>query len=106
MSEAITPELFEHLVQLAALELSAEEADYLRRELNNQLNAVHELEAIHVNDSTPVTTHGVPYTSQTSPPAREDEWIPYPHPEDILVQAPETEDGYIAVPEIPHTDLE
>ena len=37
MTDEITPELFEHLVELAALEITPEEADYLQRELNNQL---------------------------------------------------------------------
>lgn len=104
--EAIDRELFDHLVQLAALELEPVEAEYLRRELNNQLDAIRELEAIPLESDTPVTSHGVPYTEQSSPPIREDEWIPYPEPEAILEQAPETEDGYLVVPEIPHTELE
>lgn len=105
-SETITPELFNHLVQLAALDLSSNEAEYLRKELNNQLKAINELEAIPLKIETRITSHGVPYTAQTTPAIRSDEWIPNPHPEDILSQAPETENGYIVVPEIPHTDLE
>lgn len=104
--EPITPELFEHLVQLAALELSQEEAAYLREQLNNQLKAIHELEAIPVEVDTPATSHGVPYTSETRPPPRPDDWLLCPNPEDILAQAPETEDGYIVVPDIPHIELE
>jgi len=104
--EEITPEVFDHLVELAALELEPDEADYLRRELNNQLKAIHELEAIPLDEATPVATHGVPYKPDIRPPARADEWLPYPYPEDILDQAPETDDGYIVVPEIPHTELE
>jgi aspartyl/glutamyl-tRNA(Asn/Gln) amidotransferase C subunit len=102
----ITPDLFEHLVGLAALELSPDEAEYLRRELNNQLKAIHELEAIPLDADMPMTSHGVPYTPQISPTLREDEWLPDPHPENIVRQAPETEDGYIIVPDIPHTELE
>jgi aspartyl/glutamyl-tRNA(Asn/Gln) amidotransferase C subunit len=104
--EEITPELFEHLVILAALELTSDEAEYLRRELNNQLKAIHELEAIPLEAGIPATSHGVSYTPQTSPPMREDEWLPEPHPEEILAQAPEVDDGYVIVPEIPHTELE
>lgn len=104
--EAIDRELFDHLVQLAALELGPMEAEYLRRELNNQLDAIRELEAIPLEGDTPVTSHGVPYTEQSTPPIREDEWVPYPDPEAILEQAPETEEGYLVVPEIPHTELE
>jgi aspartyl/glutamyl-tRNA(Asn/Gln) amidotransferase C subunit len=93
-------------VELAALELEPGEAEYLRRELNNQLKAIHELEAIPLDEDTPAATHGVPYTADIRPPARTDEWLPYPHPQDILEQTPDTDDGYIVVPEIPHTELE
>jgi aspartyl-tRNA(Asn)/glutamyl-tRNA(Gln) amidotransferase subunit C len=106
MTETISPETFAHLVNLAALQLTEEEAEYIRQQLNNQLKAVHELEAIPLEDDVPVTSHGVPYTVEISPPPREDTWHPYPNPEEILGQTPEIDDGYIIVPEIPHTDLE
>jgi aspartyl/glutamyl-tRNA(Asn/Gln) amidotransferase C subunit len=106
MTDEITPEIFDHLVLLAALELSPEEAEYLRRELNNQLKAIHELEAIPLDAATPVTSHGVPYTPEITPPTRTDEWTPYPTPREITAQAPETDEGYIIVPEIPHTELQ
>lgn len=106
MTDTITPELFNHLIQLAALELLPEEAEYLRRELNNQLKAIHELEVIPVDSSILVTSHGVPYTPEIIPPIRADDWVPYSNPEDILAQAPETEEGYIVVPDIPHIELE
>jgi aspartyl/glutamyl-tRNA(Asn/Gln) amidotransferase C subunit len=106
MTDSISKETFDHLVTLAALELEPEEAEYLRAQLNNQLKAIHELEAIPLDQSTPLTSHGVPYTPDITPPAREDEWKPYPAPQDIIAQAPETDDGYIVVPEIPHTELE
>jgi aspartyl/glutamyl-tRNA(Asn/Gln) amidotransferase C subunit len=106
MSDLISVETFNHLVGLAALELDEEQAEYLRRELNNQLKSIKELEAIPLDDEIVVTSHGVPYTAATSPLPREDVWQPYPAPEEILAQAPETEDGYIVVPDIPHTTLE
>ena len=105
MSDEITPELFTHLVELAALELSAEEGEYLRRELNNQLKAIHELEAIPLDPATPIASHGVPYTPDTSPAIREDIVQAYPDPARLLKTAPETEAGYIVVPDIPHQDL-
>jgi aspartyl/glutamyl-tRNA(Asn/Gln) amidotransferase C subunit len=113
MTEQITPEIFEHLVALAALELSPAEAEYLRRQLNNQLKAIHELEAIPLAADTPVTSHGVPYTPETTPPIREDELAFAPAAEHsaqtiseaILAQAPESDERYIVVPEIPHTEL-
>lgn len=105
MTDTITPELFQHLVKLAALELGAEEAEYIRRQLNNQLKAINELAAIPLDDTTNVTSHGVPYTPQITPATRLDDWLPNSRPEDILEQAPQVEDGYIIVPEIPHTEL-
>ncbi len=106
MNDSISRETFDHLVGLAALELDQEQAAYLLRELNNQLKAIHELEAIPLDPSTPVTSHGVPYTVENSPPPREDEWRPHPDPAEIIAQAPESQDGYIVVPDIPHTTLE
>ena len=106
MTDTITQEMFAHLVGLAALQLDAEEAEYLRQQLNNQLNAIHELEAIPVEEDVPIASHGVPYTPATSPAPRKDDWAPYPYPKDILDQAPQAEDGYIIVPDIPHTNLE
>jgi len=105
MTEPILPDLFNHLVQLAALELSPEEAEYLRRELNNQLKAIHELEAIPLGAEIPAASHGISYTVDTSSSIRQDEWHPHPNPDEILEQAPETDEGYIIVPDIPHTEL-
>jgi aspartyl-tRNA(Asn)/glutamyl-tRNA(Gln) amidotransferase subunit C len=105
MNEIITPELFQHLVQLAALELNPDEAEYLRKELNNQLKAIQDLEAIPLEKDTPITSHGVPYTAETTPPLRDDKWIPDPAVREIMSQTPQSEDGYIIVPDIPHIDL-
>jgi aspartyl-tRNA(Asn)/glutamyl-tRNA(Gln) amidotransferase subunit C len=105
MTDEITPELFDHLVELAALELQPSEGEYLRRQLNNQLKAIQELAAIPLDESIPVASHGVPYTLDMSPAPRPDEWRPEAHPARLLEAAPETEDGLIVVPEIPHEDL-
>ena len=105
MSDEITPELFHHLVELAALELSADEAEYLRRQLNNQLKAIHELQAIPLDPATPVASHGVPYTAAISPALREDVVQSHLDPARLLKTAPETDDGYIIVPDIPHQNL-
>ena len=106
MSDLIDPETFAHLVDLASLELDPAEAEYIRRQLNNQLTAIHELEAIPLEANTNLTSHGVPFTPDISPALRIDEWIPSPYADAILEQAPETADRYIIVPEIPHTTLE
>jgi aspartyl/glutamyl-tRNA(Asn/Gln) amidotransferase C subunit len=105
MSEQITPEIFDHLVDLAALALDEKQAEYLRKQLNNQLKAIHELEAIPVNAEIPISLHGVPYTAENSAAPREDVWHAYPDSKDILAQAPQLEDDYIVVPDIPHTTL-
>ncbi|MCS7246994.1 MAG: aspartyl/glutamyl-tRNA amidotransferase subunit C [Anaerolineales bacterium] len=102
----ITPELFDHLVELAALELSPHEAEYLRRELNNQLRALQELVAVPLDPDIPPALHGINYPREIRPPLRNDEWIPSSHVETILKQAPELEERYVVVPEIPHQDLE
>jgi aspartyl-tRNA(Asn)/glutamyl-tRNA(Gln) amidotransferase subunit C len=105
MSEQITPEVFSHLVELAALELTPEEAEYLRGQLNNQLAAIDDLSQVPLDPDTPVASHGVPYTPATSASIRADEWHPHPDPAKLLKGAPEVDDGYIVVPEIPHQDI-
>jgi aspartyl/glutamyl-tRNA(Asn/Gln) amidotransferase C subunit len=106
MTEKIERDTFEHLVELAALELDEEEAEYLRQELNNQLTAIQELAAIPLQEYTHPTSHGVPYTENIRLALREDDWISCPNPEEILAQAPDLEENYIVVPDIPHTDLD
>ena len=105
MSEQITPEIFNHLVDLAALELSADQAEYLRKQLNNQLKSIHELEAIPLEGDIPISLHGVPFEAAESAGPREDEWHPYADTKAILSQTPQLEDDYIVVPDIPHTSL-
>ncbi len=105
MTEEITREIFDKIVELAALELSEEESEYLRKELNNQLTSVAELAAIPLDEDTPIASHGVSYPDETSPEMREDKHDPFKNPEEILAQAPETQDGYIVTPDVPHEDL-
>jgi aspartyl/glutamyl-tRNA(Asn/Gln) amidotransferase C subunit len=106
MSDSIDRETFDHLVGLAALELDQQQADYLLRELNNQLKAIRELVAIPLDESVPANLHGVDYTIADSPPLREDTWQPHENPGEIIAQAPDAREGYIVVPDIPHTTLE
>jgi aspartyl-tRNA(Asn)/glutamyl-tRNA(Gln) amidotransferase subunit C len=105
LTAAITPEIFDHLVELAALALDEQEAAYLRRELNGQLKAIRELEAIEVPDEIDITSHGVPYTREISAPLREDVVESCKEAQDILEQGPEVEDLYFVVPDIPHEEL-
>lgn len=104
--QEFTVEIFNHLVQLAAFELEADEAIYLRNELNSQLKSIRELEAIEVDEGIPITSHGVPYTDAISLALREDEIELSEEADDILEQAPEVDDRYIVSPDIPHEELE
>ncbi|MCW5876246.1 MAG: hypothetical protein KIS85_05115 [Anaerolineales bacterium] len=106
MAEEISPELFNHLVELAALELTAEEGEYLRGELNNQLKAIDELAAIEIPEGTPLAAHGVPFPPELRPAARADETSSAGLNAEILAGAPETDDGYLQVPGIPHEELD
>ena len=106
MTEYISRETFNHLVNLAALELEAAEADYLLQQMNNQLKVIAELAAIPLDDDAAITSHGVRYTPEISPAPRPDEWQAYPDPTGIVAQAPQSADRYIVEPDIPHTTLE
>jgi len=104
--ESIDDRVFQHLVQLAALELRADEAEYLRRELNAQLAAIRNLEAIQIAADLPITSHGVPYSPAIRPAPRPDQIQPSELADAILGQAPEVLDRYIVVPDLSRTDLE
>ncbi len=106
MKEKITPDVFRRLVDLAALELSEKEAEYLRQELNNQLVSIEILEGIPIDEDVQAAPRGVPYPPERSPQPREDEVIADPNREEILDQAPEREKGYIVVPDISQEELE
>ncbi|MCJ7696602.1 MAG: aspartyl/glutamyl-tRNA amidotransferase subunit C [Anaerolineaceae bacterium] len=104
--EQITPEVFEHLVNLAALALDPSQSEYLRSELNNQLKAIHELMAIPIDESMPLASHGVVINQENMPKLRQDIWQACENAEEIIAQAPVSEGGYIIVPEIPHEDMD
>jgi aspartyl/glutamyl-tRNA(Asn/Gln) amidotransferase C subunit len=106
LPEEITPELFNHLVELAALELTPEESEYLRRELNRQLASIHTLAAIPIPDDVEPAARGVSYPAEIRPLAREDVHIPSENVQAILAQVPQLDEGYIVVPEIPREELE
>ena len=107
MPDDISPELFDRLAELAALELKPDEKEYLRGQLNGQLRAIHELERIPMPDGVPPAAHGVPYPPENRPPLRQDEaWVDGGLAERILAQAPQADEGYFVVPDIPHEALE
>jgi aspartyl/glutamyl-tRNA(Asn/Gln) amidotransferase C subunit len=73
--------------------------------LNNQLKAIHELERIEAPEDAPPAAHGVAFANAIRPALRDDIPQPSTAADAILRQAPETEEGYFVVPDIPHTDL-
>lgn len=104
--QIITQEIFEHLVRLAQFELDEGEAKYLREQLNVQLKSIRQLEAIELEEGTPITSHGVPYGPDIRPDTRPDLIESSGLADDILEQGPEREDRYFVVPDIPHEELE
>jgi aspartyl-tRNA(Asn)/glutamyl-tRNA(Gln) amidotransferase subunit C len=103
--EEISEDIFSHLVDLAAFHLEDVEAVYLRRELNGQLKAIGELDAIDVDPDVPITSHGVPYTAAMRLPLRQDRIEPSTMADDILEQAPEVDERSVVVPDIPHEEI-
>ncbi len=97
MTKRITPELFDKLVGLAALELSVEERAYLFEEMNHQLASVEAISQILLPAEIEPSLHGL--ESQGAPP-RADLWERFPDPAAIIALAPETEDGMISVPDV------
>jgi aspartyl-tRNA(Asn)/glutamyl-tRNA(Gln) amidotransferase subunit C len=106
MTERISREDFQKLADLASLELPEEEAEYLRKELNNQLISIEVLESIPIDAEISSAAHGLPYTDSNSPQPRSDVTRMDSHREEILAQAPELEEGYIVVPDIAQEELE
>ena len=105
MDDQISIEVFNRLVELAALELNEEQAGYLHKQLNNQLRAIHELASIPIDNSLEANLHGVPYIAEARPALREDKAKNCEDTASILSQVPQYQDGLIIVPDIPHTTL-
>jgi aspartyl/glutamyl-tRNA(Asn/Gln) amidotransferase C subunit len=104
--EPVTAEIFSHLVQLAQIELTEDEAEYLRAELNGQMNAIRELESIELPPGVAITSHGVPYEAAIRPALREDKAQTSDLADLILAGAPQLKERYLVVPDIPHVELE
>ena len=102
----ISREIFNHLVDLAELELDEGQAAYLLAQMNAQLNAINALVSIPLDAAITGSTHGVSYGSETRPALRADQPDPFKDSAAIVAGSPQHEDGYIVVPDIPHTTLE
>jgi len=106
LEKNISRETFEHLVDLAEFKLEESEAAYLLKEMNAQLGAIDQLAAINLDEGVQPAARGVPYPKERRQALREDDPEPFADPESINCQATETRDGYVVVPDIPHTTLE
>jgi aspartyl/glutamyl-tRNA(Asn/Gln) amidotransferase C subunit len=104
--DLIPREVFDHLVDLAAFELAEDEKTYLHEQMNHQLDAIRELEAIPLPENLAITTHGVEYGKDGKSALRNDTWIACENTNEILEQAPDLQNGYIVVSDIPTTELE
>jgi len=102
----ISRETFDHLVDLAEFKLEESESQYLLKEMNAQLGAIDRMEAITLDEELPLASRGVPYPPERKQVLRADKEQSFENPGKIIAQAPETRDGYIVVPDIPHTTLE
>lgn len=90
---AITRETVEHIARLARLELTADEAARMERDLSKILDYVETLSGLD--------TSGVPETAHVAvdvAPLREDRTAPGVPTETALSQAPRTAGGGFAVP--------
>ena len=76
------------------------------RELNNQLVSIRELAAIPLDDDVEPAARGVAYTADSTPDIRADVATGSKDADAILAQAPQVEERYIVVPEIPREVLD
>lgn len=95
--DKITPELFEKMVDLAALELTEDESVYLLTEMNHQLASLNELSQVPLAPDLQPSLHGIDVKGAGP---RADVWTPFPHPEAIVALAPVSEEGMVAVPDV------
>jgi aspartyl-tRNA(Asn)/glutamyl-tRNA(Gln) amidotransferase subunit C len=91
----ITLKDVEYVANLAKLELSEEEKKRFKKELNNIIRYVDQLNELN--------TENVPITSQViflQNVLREDEVLPSLSPDEALANAPEKKDGFFKVPRV------
>ncbi|MDQ0314731.1 Asp-tRNA(Asn)/Glu-tRNA(Gln) amidotransferase subunit GatC [Amorphus orientalis] len=84
-----------HVAKLARLAVTDEEADKLTTELNGILAFVDELAEVDVTDVPPMTA-----VVATAMKMREDKVTDGERVEDVLSNAPDSEDGYYLVPKV------
>ncbi|PKO20039.1 Asp-tRNA(Asn)/Glu-tRNA(Gln) amidotransferase GatCAB subunit C [candidate division BRC1 bacterium HGW-BRC1-1] len=94
-SPRIDEEMVRHVATLARLELSDDEVEGFRTDLDMILTHSSQLDELDTTD-VPPTSHSLPLSNVF----REDVITPSLTPEDALSNAPEQEDGYFKVPAV------
>ena len=91
----ITPKEVEHVARLARLELTAEEKERMRAQLDSILSYIDKLNELDTSAVEP-TSHVLPMTNVF----REDEVMPSLSQEEVLVNAPDRHEFFFRVPRI------
>ena len=91
----ITLEQVRHVARLARLELSAQDENRLRADMDEMLAYVDKLNELDTNDVAPTTQVG-----EAGTPMRDDEVTNRPDADAMLANAPSRDRGYFKVPKI------
>ncbi|HZC46934.1 MAG TPA: Asp-tRNA(Asn)/Glu-tRNA(Gln) amidotransferase subunit GatC [Candidatus Acidoferrum sp.] len=91
----ITLEQVRHVALLARLELSSDDEQRLRADMDEMLAYVDKLNELDTKDVAPTTQVG-----EAGTPMRDDEVTNRPDPDAMLANAPSRERGYFKVPKI------
>ena len=91
----ITLEQVRHVALLARLELSPQDEDRLRADMDEMLAYVDKLNELDTKDITPTTQVG-----EAGMPMRDDEVTNQPAADAMLANAPSRERGFFKVPKI------
>ena len=92
---AISREEVEHVARLARLELTDEEIELFRSQLDAVLERAQRIQALDLDD-VPPTAHPIELTNIW----RDDVVVEFGEPASILENAPAVEDGRFRVPQI------
>ncbi len=106
MTEAVSREMFASLTRTAAMNLTPDEAERLRAEMNRQMAVIRRLEAIPLEDDLTPAVHGNPYPESIRAGLREDVPRDFENRDAILEAVPRVRDGYIVSPDLSHRKLD
>ena len=102
MDEVISIKTFSQLAAVGGIELTADEAEDLRGEINRQMRVIRQLEAIPLEDHIRPVIRGNPYPEGVRCELREDIPLPFGNSDGIIAQAPSVRDRCIVSPDVPH----